>query len=265
MNWLVLAVCLCAAASLSANAVLYARRQWTHRDPDACPGEAEDPLTPLHAAFAFSRECAASLAALGAMPLAPLGFPPTSGTAGRVVLVPGLLLNRGALRPLARRLADRGYEVYAFRGPLLGVGRAAAALALYLAELQRAEPREVSLVACGTGGLVARRWAAARRGVELGKLITIGTAHQGTWLAPRRSPLADLHPLSACIAELRAQASLPDEIDIVAIQSHFDAVVLPPENAYYPRAFNIQLRDLGHASLIFSSQVADLVVENLQG
>ena len=50
---------------------------------------------------------------------------------------------------------------------------------------------------------------------------------------------------------------------MIAIQSHFDAMVLPPGNAEYPGAFNIRVNAVGHNALLFSPKVYELLVENL--
>jgi hypothetical protein len=38
---------------------------------------------------------------------------------------------------------------------------------------------------------------------------------------------------------------------------------VPPSAAYWPGAFNIEVRGLGHMSLLFSRRVYELVRENL--
>ncbi len=51
--------------------------------------------------------------------------------------------------------------------------------------------------------------------------------------------------------------------DCISIYSADDAVVVPASRAYYPGAFNIEVRGLGHLSLLFSQRVYALVRENL--
>ena len=57
----------------------------------------------------------------------------------------------------------------------------------------------------------------------------------------------------------------PDENgpERVAIYSEFDAWVVPVEAAYDQGAFNIQVRGIGHFSLLTSRRVYALLAENL--
>src|SRR5207249_3829581 len=65
------------------------------------------------------------------------------------------------------------------------------------------------------------------------------------------------------LARLAADDPVPQLADCISIYSADDAVVVPPSRAYYPGAFNVEVRGLGHMSLLFSRRVYTLVRENL--
>jgi hypothetical protein len=69
-------------------------------------------------------------------------------------------------------------------------------------------------------------------------------------------------PQGALLAQLQ-RAYTPKQLDMIAIHSTFDATVLPPANAEYPRAFNIRVNNIGHYGLLYSSKVFTLIAENL--
>jgi hypothetical protein len=97
------------------------------------------------------------------------------------------------------------------------------------------------------------------------RLLTLGTAHGGTLLAPRwpRS-LAQLRPGSDLLRHLAAADRVPQQFEATALQSDLDATVLPPGNGYYEAALNITVRDRGHFTLLFSSRTLELLLENLE-
>jgi hypothetical protein len=56
---------------------------------------------------------------------------------------------------------------------------------------------------------------------------------------------------------------VPQQFDVIAIHSDFDAMILPPRHAEYPGAFNIRVAGIGHNALLFSAKIYGLIAENL--
>jgi hypothetical protein len=108
---------------------------------------------------------------------------------------------------------------------------------------------------------VARACLAARDGRGVARLVTVGTPHQGTDALPGLASIA--RPGSDLLREVGTADPVPALVECLSIYSRADALVLPPAHGYYPGAFNIEIQDLGHASLLFDRRVRELVHENL--
>src|SRR5207245_2103027 len=171
---------------------------------------------------------------------------------------------------LARRLRRDGWRhLYLVAHTPVGgdIERSAHRLGEALDRLRRATgASRVDIVAHSMGGLVARACIRARgQASGVGRLITLGTPHQGTEIFPRfrLDPMvAQMRPGSPLLACLAADDPVPRLVDCISIYSADDAVVVPASRAYYPGAFNIEVRGLGHLSLLFSQSVYALVREN---
>ena len=256
-------------AVVAVHAALYLARERTRRRLPVCDEDREDALPLATLAAAFLVECAASVASTVLSAFTPL-VPARRGdpeAAVRIVLVHGWAQRRGAVSLLGARLADRGFGVVCFSYPSLRLEIASAAESLrrLLVDLQAERQGPVHLVAFGVGGLVARTCVRRHRVPGVRRLVTIGTPHQGTLLAPAwAGSLGRLHPGSDLLRQLGAADHTPGQFEVTAIQSEFDATILPPENAYYPAAFNVIVRDTGHFSLLFSARVVTLIAENLE-
>jgi len=232
-------------------AVSYVRRWCVHpRDPDA------EPLPFTVRAVAFLGECLASTALILTWPF---GWwrPARRGDGnGRrmIVLVPGLLLNRAALWPLRRRFERTGWSVVICASPpwRASLDGRAHGLARCLADAT-ARHSSVTVVAFGRGGEVARHLLRRHPHAGIDRLVTLGTLHQRA--APGAGRWARTAP---AVPEDR----LPYEMEVVAIYSDLDAVV-PTAYAYYPGAFNIEVRGVGHVSLLTSRRVFELLAENV--
>jgi hypothetical protein len=267
------ALLLVIGASLVLNAVAYAGWAWAWRHRDTTCDLLDDEPPPPWPARAlawfrtFALECAAGVRAALSLPLE-LGRETIRGSGRPVVIVTGRVQHRGHVGGLARRLRRDGHSVMVASAPGHDVESRAAALADTVRRLREASGGEaVDIVACGSGGLVARACVRAHgHGCGIGRLITLGTPHQGTralpWLG-RLGPFRELRPASPLLDRLGAHDPVPTTADCIAIYSVEDALVLPSDAGYYAGAFNIELRGLGHLSLASSRRVYELVRENL--
>jgi pimeloyl-ACP methyl ester carboxylesterase len=264
------------AAAVLANAIAYAgAAAYRRRHARRCI-EDEPPPWParvLASSAIFTGECLALALVLLATPLAAWRAR-SAPAAGRrpIVLVHGYGLHAASFVALARRLRRDGWpHVHAVTLVPLGgdIERSARRLGAAIDRIRAASGTpQVDVVAHGMGGLVARAYVRGRgRASGIGRLLTIGTPHQGThalaWLA--FDPMVrQMRPGSPLMTRLLADDPVPALADCTAIASAHDARVVPPDLAYWPGAFNVEVQRLGHVSLLFSARVYELVRENLE-
>jgi len=264
------------AASALFNLCAYAgAARYRRRHPPACAADEEERGPWPARARAFALECAATALLPLATPLAlrrrrvrPLD---SGDPRPPVVLLHGYAQHTANFTWLARRLRRDGWRhLYLVAHTPVGgdIERSAHRLGEALDRLRRATgASRVDIVAHSMGGLVARACIRARgQASGVGRLITLGTPHQGTEIFPRfrLDPMvAQMRPGSPLLARLAADDPVPRLADCISIYSADDAVVVPASRAYYPGAFNIEVRGLGHLSLLFSQRVYALVRENL--
>ncbi|HEV7734443.1 MAG TPA: hypothetical protein VGR62_19880 [Candidatus Binatia bacterium] len=195
----------------------------------------------------------------------------TGADVGRrsVVLVSGWAMPAGASTPLVRRLRRQGWaRVYPLGlGAWSSLDDGARRLDDALATLRRThDVGDVDVIAVGLGGLAVR--ALLRRDgrrARIRRVLTLGTPHQGTTACPwlRVGPwAADVRPGAAALQALDGDAMAP-ALDAVALASQHDVLLDPPALAYWPGAFNVTLREVGHLGQLFSARVWELVAENL--
>ncbi len=250
---------------VSSHAALYAWRAWLLR----LTADGTERLGALHAAWAFAKECAASAAVLL---LVPVGWCVprchAAGTGrGPVILVHGRGVNRGSLWPLRRRLLRDGWGLVCcveYRGTPVNIEHAARRLRDLVERLNTRDRRPIACIGHGFGGLVLRYFVRRYPVPAVRRIITVATPHHGTEVARVLGRgRGALQPGSRLLNTMNAADHVPQQFDVIAIHSTFDAVILPPGNARYPGAFNIQLNDVGHNALLFSARVYQLIAENL--
>jgi pimeloyl-ACP methyl ester carboxylesterase len=249
---------------LVVNGSLYLWRAQRLRTLPAC--DAVDPLGVFHAAAAFATECAALAAVVLSIPLGwalPRGRT-EDGRRGPIVLVHGWGLNAGSLWYLRRRLRRDGWGPVCCLGAAArssDIAGAAQALRQMIQELG-AGNLPLALIGHGVGGLVVRYCVRRYPLPVVRRIITLGTPHFGTAVARVGRLRHRLAPEAPLINKLNAVDHVPQQFDVIAIHSTFDALV-PPGSARYPGAFNIQVNDVGHTALLFSAKVYELIAENL--
>jgi pimeloyl-ACP methyl ester carboxylesterase len=268
------------AGSVAFNAAAYGDAAlYRRRHPPDCPFDDDEaapwPARALAWLRAFVAECTVTALLVLTLPLAlrrQRVRPLAAGDARRpVVLLHGYAQHTANFLWLVRRLRRDGWlHLYTVRHTAIGgdIERSAQRLGDALDRIRRTSgAREVDVVAHSMGGLVARAWIGTRgRASGIARLVTLGTPHQGTltlrWLAV--DPMVDqMRPGSAVLRRLAAPDAVPTMVDCISIYSVDDALVVPASAAYCPGAFNVEVRGLGHMSLLFSRRVYELVRENL--
>ncbi len=159
---------------------------------------------------------------------------------------------------LVRRLRAAGWHVALFNAPAQPTPPQAAANLAQQILAKLGDKRSVTLVGIGGAGLPARQLAATDP--RFTRVVTVATPHRGSF---SRAFRASLRPQSTYLADI-AEADPPARsFDAVALYSDGDAWLEPTTAAYYPGAFNLEIHDIGHLSMLFSRRVFGYIEENL--
>jgi triacylglycerol esterase/lipase EstA (alpha/beta hydrolase family) len=196
--------------------------------------------------------------------------PPSAPARAPVLLVHGVLCNRGAMEDLRRELSARGIQplyTMSYGPPLASIERFADQLAGKIDTILAATgASRVALVGHSMGGLVARAYLRRYGPDKVSAVIMLGTPHHGSvhaWLFPGTS-LRQLRPNSAWLGELNRGAIAPPGVRVVSVWSRHDSMVAPQTSSQLDGAVNIVVHGIGHNALVSSRRVAALVAEELQ-
>lgn len=246
----------------------YAWRGWVLRSLRSCDRPA--PLPWFDRAIAFLFEELASAIALLSAPvdwIRPVDRnPPSAASPGTVILIHDYGVTAASFWSLSRRLRRGGWHTVAMRhGALRTDARVLGSELRSLVEsVAASSPKQIVLLGHGFGGMIARLYGRDYGPLRVHRIITLGTPHRGSVLSPLHGPMHSvLEPSGRLVTYVAASDPVPQQFDVIALLSTFDALVLPPANAEYAGAFNIQVDDVGHAALLLSPKVFGLVAENL--
>lgn len=124
------------------------------------------------------------------------------------------------------------------------------------------------------GGLVAREYNqhyASKDGVEVKKIITLGTPLRGTGIAKCTFGFVrsckEMYPDSDIVKEQQKFVDCSSKTQYLHIASRSDHIICPTTNAL-PSIYNKNIRikwlnSTGHISYLFSDAAADLIIQNL--
>ena len=194
---------------------------------------------------------------------------PGSHPPARVVLVHGIACNRAVWRPLLAALRFAGIEgVHAVNlEPLFAdIDTHARNLLARLEAIGASPARPVAIVAHSMGGLVARAALREAKSGMIGRIITVGTPHHGTAIACRfRWPSTrQMCCGSPWLLELNARQEARPGLPVTSLHSLDDNLIVPAGSAVLPGARSIELRGLGHLSLLCSPDVLRRIVAELR-
>lgn len=184
------------------------------------------------------------------------------GCAGRrgLLLVHGFVCNRGVWNPWMRRLRALEIPFVAIDlepvlGPIDGYGPAIEAA---VSRLERATGLAPVVVAHSMGGLAVRAWLnAARDDTRLHHVVTVGSPHNGTWMA--RFGLVhnarEMRQDGPWLKALEAGESATRRGRFTCFFSHCDNIVLPASTATLRGAQNIHLAGQAHVQMLYHEEV----------
>jgi pimeloyl-ACP methyl ester carboxylesterase len=232
---------------------------------------------PGHLAWGVTREVGASLLAYELYPLAILGnslpalpifWTKTQSHRRPILFVHGIFHNKSAFFFLKQKLASKGWHHFREVNLLTsvhGISRLAERIRIEADRLREEyETDQIDLVAHSMGGIVSRYYIQKLGGDGVVKnLITLGTPHLGTtWSKYSLLPhIRDLHPKSTLLQELNALPP-PKKTRAVSVAGSFDIMMVPQATAQWPGVRYIELKRMGHAGLLFSNRVAQIITSH---
>lgn len=188
-----------------------------------------------------------------------------------VLLIHGVVCNRGVWRPLARVLRNHNF------GPVRAVNleplsadidRHAVQVADQLRQLRReCHGARVAIVAHSMGGLVARAALRLTDPDDIDRIVTLASPHHGSWLAHALQwrPYLQMRPDSQWLAALNAAQEEHFPVPVSSIYSIDDNLVMPATSAILAGAQLCELQGLGHMSQLSAPAAIACTLQALSG
>ena len=171
-----------------------------------------------------------------------------------VVLVHGFVCNRGVWNAWLARLSERGVPFIAvnIKSIFGSIDEGAAVVEAAVQRITRATGQAPLLVAHSMGGLAVRRWWCQHPSAPVRHVITLGTPHQGTWLARFAMSLngRQMQTGSAWLTAMRLSEPALRAQRFTCFYSHCDNIVFPPTTATLPGADNRFLKGVAHVNMV---------------
>ena len=182
-----------------------------------------------------------------------------------IILVHGYLSNRGIWWRYAKTLQRRGYYVAAINlsPPLASIDAFVEQLqAAIVHHRQASKSASAILISHSMGGLVCRAWFSKYGDESIQQMITIGSPHNGTQLAPLAfgACAKEMQITSDWHKKLTNEESLLTRQKIMSIRSLQDNVVLPNHSADLMHARNIAFKGVGHLSTVTDNRIRRYVI-----
>jgi triacylglycerol esterase/lipase EstA (alpha/beta hydrolase family) len=192
---------------------------------------------------------------------------PSGGGRPPIVLVHAYLCSAGSWGSMRRRLAGRGYDVFAVDlDPFWDIDRYAPVLARHVDEVRaRTGAGKVVLIGHSMGGLAIRAYLRAHGPQHVERVITLGSPHHGSVharLAPGECG-RQMRPGSPWLRALETGERGAFPVPFTSIYSRHDNFVAPQESGRLPGASNIVLTGVGHLTLLFSRRAYEAVSQAL--
>ncbi|MFM2398636.1 MAG: hypothetical protein RL341_793 [Pseudomonadota bacterium] len=186
-----------------------------------------------------------------------------------VLFLHGYFCNRALWRSMARVLAARGHASSAINlEPVYGsIDDYATSINHAVRRLQsRTGAPKIALVCHSMGGLAARAYLRAHGDGAIAKVITIGTPHQGTFLARfgHGKDAWQMRQLSLWLLELSESETPPRRALFTIMLSHQDNIASPQAVQVLEGAQTIEFSGIGHVAMVYDAGVQAAVIRALQ-
>jgi pimeloyl-ACP methyl ester carboxylesterase len=124
---------------------------------------------------------------------------------------------------------------------------------------------QVILVGHSMGGLVARAYLRRFGQARVAKLITLGSPHNGSRLAPfgEGENARQMRPESSWLARINAPGAVPLPDTSVSIYSCHDNYVMPQDSSLLDGAKIVPVAGVGHLAMAFSPEIERLLLAEL--
>lgn len=177
-----------------------------------------------------------------------------------IVLVHGFACNRAFWNPWMMVLRTRGVPFVGvnLEPPFGSIADYGTAIAAAVCAVRQATGVAPVIVAHSMGGLAVRAWLVHCKPDEMpARVITIGTPHQGTWLA--RFGLATNSTQMRIGAEWQRTLCRSERREVharfICFYSNCDNMILPPSNATLTGADNRHIPGCAHVDLAFHPDI----------
>ena len=183
----------------------------------------------------------------------------THGARG-VVLVHGFVCNRGLWNPWMRELRARNTPHIAVNlEPLFdSIDRYPPLIEAAVAHLESITGAPVVLVGHSMGGLAIRAWLRQfQADARVHRVITIGSPHQGTWLARYGHTIngKEMRQRGPWLTALAAAEPATRSARFTCFYGHCDNIVFPAAAGTLPGADNLHVPGVAHVEMAFQPVV----------
>ena len=177
-----------------------------------------------------------------------------------VVFVHGFVCNRGLWNPWMRELRARNTPFIAVNlEPLFGsIDHYPRIIEAAVARIETATGGPITLVGHSMGGLAIRAWLRQfDADARVHRVITIGTPHQGTWLARYGHTVngMEMRLSSAWLTNLAAAEPAARATRFTCFYGHCDNIVFPAVSGTLPGAQNLHVPGTAHVHMAFQTVV----------
>ncbi len=183
---------------------------------------------------------------------------PRNGRRG-VVLIHGFLCNRGFWIPWLRELQrrDRAYIALSLEPVFGSIDNYAQAIDAAIDRIASVTGHAPLLVCHSMGGLAARAWLRDADASRVHRIVTIGTPHDGTWLA--RFGLSangrQMRPGAQWLAQIAGKPGRVHQVAFTCWYSNCDNMIFHTATATLPGADNRLAAGLAHVQMAFDRRV----------
>ncbi len=197
-------------------------------------------------------------------------LPPEAKGRRGVLLVHGFVCNRGLWTPWMARWRVEGVPFVAVNlEPVFGsIDDYPPIIEAAMRRLEAATGQKPLLVGHSMGGLAIRAWLAAHGADNrVQGVVTLGSPHQGTWLATLSNFALNgfqMRPGGDWLQRLAAAEPASRRELFLCVYSHCDNIVFPASNALLPGARHQHVAGSAHVDLIDRPEVIAAVRAELQ-